>query len=217
MILYTLYKNSYISIRDLEKKEDGSFDQKIYVNLTNKCPCACTFCLRQTKEMLESNTLWIKKEPSAKEVIEELDSYNLSATKEIVFCGFGEPTERIDTFAEIADHIRKNYPDIQIRMNTNGLGSLVNHKDIAPMLEGRLDTVSISLNTSSAKEYLDVTKSRFGIGSYQAMKDFAVECKKYVPHVVMTVVDVIGQKEIEECKKITEELGVEYSVRPFEK
>ena len=74
MILYTLYKNSYISIRDLEKKEDGSFDQKIYVNLTNKCPCACTFCLRQTKEMLESNTLWIKKEPSAKEVIEASSS-----------------------------------------------------------------------------------------------------------------------------------------------
>ena len=65
MILYTLYKNAYRDISYLEKP----INEKFYINITNKCPCSCTFCLRQTKEMLENNSLWLKEDPTSTQII----------------------------------------------------------------------------------------------------------------------------------------------------
>lgn len=96
-ILYTLYKNTYIDLSHL----DSTKGVTCYVNTTNRCPCACTFCLRQTKEMMENNSLWLKEEPSKEMIIEEFKKYNLNDFKEIVFCGFGEPMERWDDIKEV--------------------------------------------------------------------------------------------------------------------
>ena len=189
----------------------------LYVNLTNKCTCNCTFCLRNTKETVgESDTLWLEREPSVEEVEAEFKKYNLDDYDEIVFCGFGEPTERIDDLVEIAGFVKKTYGK-KTRLNTNGQGSLSNGKDIAPMLEGVMDTVSISLNTPNEDRYHEIVRSRFGDQAYQAMLDFAKEVKKYVPNVVMTTVSTtISKEEEEQCRKICETLGVKYSIRPFE-
>ena len=92
MILYTLYKNSYIDISHLESTKGIT----CYVNSTNRCTCSCTFCLRQTKEMIENNSLWLKKEPTVEEIKAEFDKYDLNDFKEVVFCGFGEPLMRHD-------------------------------------------------------------------------------------------------------------------------
>lgn len=212
MILYTLHGNSYIDIGNLESVKGIN----VYVNLTNRCPCSCTFCLRQTKEMTESNTLWLKKEPSVEEVIEEFKKYNLNDFHEIIFCGFGEPTERIDDVIQIASALKLWKPDLPIRMNTNGLGNLIHEKDITPMFKGKIDTISISLNASNDEEYYRLTRSRFGIGSFQAMLDFAKKCKEYVSHVVLSVVDIIGEDEIKKCQAICNDIGVTLRVRPFE-
>ena len=119
----------------------------IYVNLTNKCPCACTFCLRQNMDRVgESDSLWLKSEPTVEEVKKEFASRDISGYKEVVFCGFGEPTERVDAIIEIAKFIKENY-DKPIRINTNGLGNLINGRDITPDFKGMIDVVSISLNT----------------------------------------------------------------------
>ena len=189
----------------------------LYVNLTNKCTCNCTFCLRNTKETKrESETLWLEREPSVEEVEAEFKKYNLDDYDEIVFCGFGEPTERIDDLVEIAGFVKKTYGK-KTRLNTNGQGSLSNGKDIAPMLEGVMDTVSISLNTPNEDRYHEIVRSRFGDQAYQAMLDFAKEVKKYVPNVVMTTVSTtISKEEEEQCRKICETLGVKYRIRPFE-
>lgn len=212
MILYTLNGNGYIDIGQLESQEDIS----VYVNMTNRCPCACTFCLRQTKEMTESNTLWLKKEPSVEEVIKEFQKYDLDDFKEVVFCGFGEPTERIDDIIQIAGILKLYRQDLVIRMNTNGLGNLVHGRDITPLLKGRIDIISISLNASNEEEYYRLTRSRFGIESFSKMLEFASLCKNYVPQVVLTVVDIIGEDEINKCQKICDDLGVKLRVRPFE-
>ena len=189
----------------------------LYVNLTNKCTCNCTFCLRNTKETVgESDTLWLEREPSVEEVEAEFKKYNLDDYDEIVFCGFGEPTERIDDLVEIAGFVKKTYGK-KTRLNTNGQGSLSNGKDIAPMLDGVMDTVSISLNTPNEDRYHEIVRSRFGDQAYQAMLDFAKEVKKYVPNVVMTTVSTtISKEEEEQCRKICETLGVKYRIRPFE-
>lgn len=189
----------------------------LYVNLTNKCPCACTFCLRQTRDHMEdSGVLWLEKEPTVDEVIADFANFNMDDYDEVVFCGFGEPTERIDVLLEVAAYVKKTY-NKPTRINTNGLGNLVNGRDITPELKGLIDTVSISLNTPNKERYYELTRSKFEIGSFDAMIDFAKEAVKYVPHVVMTTVATTITKEEEaECQRICDNIGVKYRIRPFE-
>ena len=201
----------------LEKSGDIA-GKNIYVNMTNKCPCNCTFCLRNTKEQLEGNTLWLKEgEPSVSEIIAEFSLYDLSNTPEIVFCGFGEPLERLYDICEVVDNLKKQYPNLKFRVNTNGLANLIYDKDITPELKDRFDTVSISLNAPDAEEYLELTRSKFGIESYDALKEFATLATQYVPSVVLTVVDkVMSPEKIERCRQICDTLNVTLRVRPFE-
>jgi radical SAM enzyme (TIGR04100 family) len=189
----------------------------LYVNITNRCTCSCTFCLRQDRETVgESGTLWLEREPSVEEIEAEFAKFDLDNYDEIVFCGFGEPTERIDVLTEVAQFVKETYHK-PIRLNTNGQGSLSNGRDIAPLLEGLVDTVSISLNTPNEERYHEIVRSKFGDKAYQAMLDFAREVKNYVPNVVLTTVSTtITSEEEEQCRKICEDLGVKYRIRPFE-
>ena len=166
--------------------------------------------------MGESSTLWLEHEPSVEEVKKEFEKFNMDEYNEVVFCGFGEPTERIDDLIEIAKFVKEKYHK-KIRINTNGQGSLSNGKDIAPMMKGVVDIVSVSLNTPNEKRYNEIVRSRFGDQAYQAMLSFVKEVKKYVPEVVLsTVSTTITKEEEEECRKICEDLGVTYRIRPFE-
>lgn len=216
VILYTYNNGNYINLKDVDSKKIESRKENIYVNVTNKCPCSCTFCLRNTKEMAESNSLWLEKEPTVQEIINELKKYDLSKFNEIIFCGFGEPLTRINDVLEVAKYLKDRTSDTKIRINTNGLADLVHNKKTAPLLKGLIDTVSISLNSSNAEEFFRLTRSKFGIESYEAMLKFAVDCKEYVPNVVMTVVDCIGQEEIDACQAVCDTIGVPLRVRPFE-
>ena len=189
----------------------------LYVNLTNKCPCACTFCLRQTRDEMEgSGSLWLDREPTVEEVEKEFDKFPPDTYKDIVFCGFGEPTERLDDLLEVAEFAKKKFGK-KIRINTNGLGNLIHGKDITSLLKDKIDILSISLNTPNAEEYYKLTRNKFGIQSFQAMLDFAKAAKKYVPEVVMTTVETTITKEEEaQCQDICDSLGVRYRIRPFE-
>lgn len=189
----------------------------LYVNLTNRCSCSCTFCLRNTRETVgESGTLWLTREPSVEEVKAEFEKYSMEDYEEVVFCGFGEPTERIDDLLEIAKYVKDNYQK-KIRLNTNGQGSLSNGRNIAPLMEGLIDTVSISLNHPDAEKYQEIVRSRFGDKAFPAMLDFAREAVRYVPNVVMsTVSTTISAEEEEKCRQICSGLGATYRIRPFE-
>ncbi|MCR5367007.1 radical SAM protein, TatD family-associated [Eubacterium ruminantium] len=218
MILYTVTgKAGNEGYLDISKSGDLT-GKNIYVNLTNKCPCNCVFCLRQTKKMLEGNSLWLREgEPDVETVLDLFGQYDLSIINEIVFCGFGEPLERLDDICIIIDSLKKQYPDLKVRVNTIGLANLIYEKDVTPILKDRVNTISISLNAPDEKEFLELTRSRFGIRSYEALKEFAVLAKRYVPNVVMTVVEkVMPEEKIEKCRKICEDLGVTLRVREFE-
>ena len=189
----------------------------LYVNMTNRCPCACTFCLRHNKDyVFNSDSLWLDREPTVEEVCESIMGWDLSKYDEIVFCGYGEPTERLPDLLEVAKYVRAN-SNIPIRINTNGLADLIWNKSTAPMLKGLIDTVSISLNATNKEDYLKTVRPKFGIGSYDAMLQFAKECTAYVPSVIMTVVDVVTSKEEQEaCRQICESVGATLRIRPFE-
>ena len=218
MILYTVTgKAGNEGYLDISKSGDLT-GKNIYVNLTNKCPCNCVFCLRQTKKMLEGNSLWLREgEPDVETVLDLFGQYDLSIINEIVFCGFGEPLERLDDICIIIDSLKKQYPDLKVRVNTIKQAKHIYEKDVTPMLKDRVNTISISLNAPDEKEFLELTRSRFGIRSYEALKEFAVLAKRYVPNVVMTVVEkVMPEEKIEKCRKICEDLGVTLRVREFE-
>lgn len=189
----------------------------LYVNLTNRCPYACTFCLRQTRDRIgESDRLWLEREPSAAEVIAEFERFHMDEFAEVVFCGFGEPTEAFEVLKEVAAYVKKTYQK-PIRINTNGAGSLIQKRNIAPELKGLVDTVSISLNHPDKSKYNALVRSQFGDQSYDAMLAFARECTKYVPDVVMTTVSTTISKEEEaRCRKICDEIGARYRIRPWE-
>lgn len=190
----------------------------LYINLTNRCPCACTFCLRQTMDTVgQSGGLWLEHEPSLEEVKQAIDGVDLKHYTEIVFCGFGEPTERLDTLLQTAAYIKQVCPDKKIRINTNGLGDLVNGEPIAPKMRGLIDVVSVSLNTPNAEEYLELTRSKFGAQSFDAMLAFAKSAGEQGIEVVMTTVDTtISHEEEAQCQAICDRIGARYRIRPWE-
>lgn len=190
----------------------------IYVNMTNRCPCACTFCLRANGDgVYGSDSLWLEREPSVEEICSSLDAWDLEKYDEVVFCGYGEPTERLDDLLKVAEYLKNKDFQVKTRINTNGLADLIWNGSVAHRLEGLIDSVSVSLNTDDPQEYLEVVRPKFGEGSYEAMKKFTADCARYVPEVVMTVVDqVTTPQQQENCREICRELGAVLRVRPFE-
>ena len=145
----------------------------LYVNLTNRCPYACTFCLRQTMDRIgESDRLWLEREPSYEEVIEEFKKFDMDQYGEVVFCGFGEPMEAFDLLIKVAAFVKETY-NKPIRINTNGSGNLINGRNIIPEMKGLIDCVSISLNHPDKEQYQALVRSKFGDGSYDEMIAFA--------------------------------------------
>lgn len=188
----------------------------LYINLTNRCPCNCTFCIRHNGDSAYgSDSLWLEREPTNEEVLAEFDKYSPDEFDEIVFCGYGEPMEREEDVVSIGKELKKRYPHKIIRLNTNGLSDKIHGRPTAAMLEGAVDIVSISLNSGNEKDYNAVTRPKWE-DSFSALLSFAQDCKKYVPQVMFTVVDVISEREIEESKEISERLGIPLRIRKYD-
>ncbi len=186
----------------------------LYVNMTNKCPCACTFCIRNTSDFVgEIDSLWLEREPTVSEIIAQFDNFNLADFDEIVFCGFGEPSERLKEAGEVCKYIR-TISNIPIRINTNGLSNLI-HGQSTEELFNVFDTVSISLNSPDKEKYLAVTQPCFGEHSFEEMLKFAKNVSNYVENVAFTVVDVIGDDDIELSRALAEKIGIPLRVRTY--
>ena len=189
----------------------------LYINMTNRCDCHCVFCIRD-QEASALGGLWLQEEPAKEAVLAEILAQDLGQYTEIVFCGYGEPTYRLDDILWLVDQLKERFGRRlpPVRINTNGHAALFLGRDVTHELSGRVDTVSISLNGSTPEEYLAVTQPRDGILAWKSMLDFTREAVKYVPLVMMTVVDTIPKEEIENCRKICEEeIGATYRVREY--
>ncbi len=188
-------------------------DNSLYINVTNRCTNSCDFCVRDHGDELYGN-LWLDREPEVSEIIAAVDK-ELSEHKydEIVFCGYGEPTVRLDDVFAVCKHIRE-VTDLPIRMNTNGQANLIHGRDVTPEFNGLFDTVGVSLNSPYADEYQKVCHSEFGEAAHAALIDFASKLKNYVPNVLFSVVrGSIPDKDIEEAQKIADKHGVKLRVR----
>ena len=185
-----------------------------YINMTNRCPCRCVFCVRNSTPRLgDADSLWLDHEPTVDELLEEIRGVDLSDSREIVFCGYGEPMERFDDLKEAARRIKDEF-GLRVRVDTNGLGNLINGRDIVPEMVGLVDSVSISLNASGPEEYLEVTRSKYGPGSYDAVLGFISECRESIGDVTVSVVGGSISSESEDaCASIAREMGVRFRVR----
>lgn len=192
-------------------------DNKLYLNITNKCPCSCTFCIRNNGDnAYGSEPLWLEHEPTIEEIITDLSKRNISSYTEIIFCGFGEPTARFDELVSTAEYLRSLESCPSMRLNTNGLGELVNGKNIADDLCSLFDTISISLNAGTHDEYMKVTRPKYE-NAFEAMQKFTRDCvENGDADVIMSVVDVISSYEIEEARKLSEKLGATLRIRKYD-
>ena len=189
---------------------------KLYVNLTNRCSCDCTFCLRKEADGAHgSDTLWLSHEPDFEEVMTAFGEFPVGNFDEVVFCGYGEPTEAFELLLPVARAVKERYAK-PLRVNTNGQGSLICGRDIVPEMAGVVDSLSISLNTPDPHRYQELTRSRFGEAAHAAMLDFAAEAQRCGIDVTLTTVaTTLTPDEEQQCRRICERLGVGYRIRPW--
>ncbi len=187
----------------------------LYLNITNECPCKCVFCIRDKMDTLgTAHEMWHSSAPDFDQIKDEFDTFPKKDFKEVVFCGYGEPTCEFENLVKTAKYIKDNY-GFKIRVNTNGLGNLINKRDITPELCEVADIISISLNAPNAKRYLQITRNDFGIDSFENMLDFTRKCVSLNANVRMTVVDVITPQEVNECERLAKEIGVTFVAREY--
>ena len=194
----------------------------LYINLTNRCPCACTFCIRPRTGKAEFDnvdTLWLEREPTAQEVIEAIQAESktdrFKSYREFVFCGYGEPTEALDVLLEVAAFLKAHYP-LPVRLNTNGLADLIQGKPVAPLLAGKIDAISVSLNSSDPAIYERTVRPIFREKAFPALLAFVEQAAHVVPKVTLsTVATTISREDEEACTRLCKKLGVTHRIRSY--
>ena len=192
-----------------------TFENQAYLNITNACPCRCTFCIRNNGDSVgEATTLWFEHSPSINDIKAEIDAFDFTKyNNSIIICGYGEPTCALNNMLEACKYLKSK--GINIRLNTNGLSDLINKRETAKEICAVIDSVSISLNAPTKEKYNEVTQPSFGEKSFDAMLKFAKECKELGVPTKLTVVDVISKEDIEDCKKLCEEIDIPLRVREY--
>lgn len=192
-----------------------TYGNQAYLNITNACPCRCTFCIRNNGDSVgEATTLWFEHSPTIDEIKTEIDAFDFSKyNNSITICGYGEPTCALNNLIDACKYLREK--GVKIRLNTNGLSDLINKRETAKEICEVIDSVSISLNAPTKEKYNEITKPSFGEKSFDAMLTFAKECKSFGIPTTLTVVDVISKEDIEDCRKLCEEIQIPLRVREY--
>ena len=184
----------------------------LYLNITNRCTNACTFCGKRRDYHVKGHLLELPAEPSAAETLAEVG--DPTRFDEIVFCGFGEPLLRLDAVKEVAAELRRR--GAKVRVNTDGLGNLVHGRNILPELAGLVDALSVSLNAPDADTYARICPNRYGASSFAALLDFLREAPRHVPEVTATAVALPGL-DTEAVRRLAESIpGVSFRLRPYD-
>ncbi len=185
----------------------------IFLNITNRCSNSCSFCVRNSTPGLSGYRLWLDREPTDDEIWTAFNHEVKSSDREVVWCGFGEPTIRLDTVLNLTKRIKQDHPTLNVRLDTDGLANLRNAgRNVAKELnEAGIYSVSISLNAETQEKYERLCRPSLP-GSYQGVLDFARDCRKHIPHVRLTIVNLEGI-DTGKCREIADDLGCDFEVR----
>lgn len=192
-----------------------TLDGNLYVNLTNKCSNGCDFCVRNERTSYYGNYLWLRHgDPTAEKVISAANGMgDLTRFKEVVFCGFGEPTYKVAEMVALCDYFHEK--GLKTRLNTNGQGNLINKRDIIPDLKGKIDFVNVSLNASCVEKYQPICRSQFGEAGFAGLIEFAKLCRKNGVPCRFSIVDCIGEEEVEACKRLAQSVNIPLYIRDY--
>lgn len=194
-------------------------DGKPYINMTNACTNACVFCVRDQKEDVQGAKLWLDCDNTkAQDVIKqiELNKDKILNSQEIVFCGYGEPLIRLNEVIEISKYLKENYPNLKIRVNTNGHANAIFKRNVADELALYIDDISISLNAENEENYNKISNPRIE-NAYEEVKRFIRAC---VEAKIKTTVSVVANVpdypiDVERCALIAKSLGAKFRSRDF--
>ena len=190
----------------------------VYVNLTNACTNSCVFCLREQKDDVCGAQMWHDGNYKLEDVIGQFEKFHTSEqiVKNVVFCGYGEPFLKKDMMKAFAQYLRENYPEIKIRVNTNGHANAIYKTNVAEEFKGLLDEASVSLNSDNAEQYNEICQPKIE-NAFEAVKDFLQSCKAAGIKTYASIVTGFDKREInvENCEKIANELGAEFRNREF--
>ena len=192
--------------------------ETVYINLTNACTNSCVFCLREQKDDVCGAQMWHDGNYKLENIISQFEDYHGSEqkVKNVVFCGYGEPVLKKDMMKAFAQYLRENYPEIKIRVNTNGHANAVYKMNVAEEFKGLLDEASVSLNSDNAEQYDEICQPKIE-NAFEAVKDFLKCCKEAGIKTYASIVTGFDEREInvENCEKIAHELGAEFRNREF--
>ena len=188
----------------------------VYVNLTNACTNSCIFCLREQKDDVCGANMWHDGKYTIDDVIAQFQSFQPTPS-EVVFCGYGEPFLKKDMMKKFSQYLRKNYPTIKIRVNTNGHANAIYNTNVAEEFKGLINSVSVSLNASNSEEYDEICKPKIK-NAYEEVKNFIKSCTEAgieVSASVVTGFDVKHNIDIKKCEEISKSLGAKFRNREF--
>ena len=214
-------KNEKIEKNERKKDENRKdtyvyiLDGNLYINLTNKCSNGCDFCVRNERDSYYGNYLWLRHgEPTVEKVVAAANALgDLTRFKEAVFCGFGEPTYKVAEMVALCDYFHEK--GLKTRLNTNGQGNLINKRDIVPDLKDKIDLVNVSLNASCVEKYQPICRSQFGEAGFAGLIEFAKLCRRNGVACRFSIVDCIGEEEVEACKRLAQSVNIPLYVRDY--
>ena len=194
-----------------------TYQNGVYFNITNKCPCRCVFCIRDKVDAIgEAEKLFHEKQPTKEDITEAIDHFSFEGKDTAVFCGYGEPTNAFENLIFSAEYVKKLYPEMKLRLNTNGLSDLINERETAKEICKLFDSVSISLNEVTSEDYDKITRNIYEGRAFEAMLKFARDCLSEGADVRLSVVDVIGEEKIIKAKEIAESIGAKFVCRKYD-
>ncbi len=201
----------------LKKRPEGEIiywiRNSLYVNVTRSCTNRCVFCPRVENPVVQGHYLGVARDPSAEEIIAAVGD---DRPDEVVMCGFGEPTMRLDVVKAVAAEMKKR--GLKVRLNTNGQGSLINKRDIVPELVGLIDVASVSLDAADEGTYNRICLPADPKRAFEAVCEFTRRSRDLLPKTVATAV-VLPPREfdISAVKKFAEEtLKVPFRARELD-
>jgi len=182
----------------------------LYLNITNRCTNLCNFCIRTKTDFVKGHNLMLDEEPTVDEILKAIGDptrYN-----EIAFCGYGEPTMRLDVVKAIAKELKAR--GAKLRLVTNGHGDLINSRPIASELKGLVDKVSVSLNAEAEEKYNEICAPKFGPGSFRSVVGFIKDCVKRGIETEVTCLDIEGV-DLNKCEEIAKGAGAKFRLRRY--
>jgi TatD DNase family protein len=182
----------------------------LYLNITNRCTNACSFCVKFRSDFVKGHRLRLDHEPSEEEIIRAVG--DPARYRDVVFCGYGEPLQRLDAVKSVSRWIREH--NGRVRVNTNGHANMIHKRDILPELQGLVDSISVSLDAQDETTYNRLCRPIYENAFHEVLR-FIREAKEYIPEVQATVVEMEGV-DIEKCKELAAGLGVKLRIRKLD-